>query len=143
MNKVNIQAGDYGYGVALNHVRLDGVQSVAYRRDQTGRPIVTIELIAELYQTDDEDLYRERRAATARSEAEVAALKSKLAAVEQAWREGRNKTVYGGFNVSLEDGPAPDALRAMYAYAAELGNASAAVASAPASNQSTPTAEEE
>lgn len=103
INQVKIQTDDYGFSrVELNHVRLDGVQSVAYRREQTGRPIVTIELIAELYQTDPDDELREaRRNAAARAEVEklrreVAGLRDELAA-EQT-REAQTTPLYGGFN---------------------------------------------
>jgi hypothetical protein len=90
VNKVTIQTDDYGIGtVTLNHIRLDGVQSVEYRHDQTGRPIVTLALIAELYQTDEDALFDAQRDTRARAEAQIAELRSRLAATE------RSATIFG------------------------------------------------
>jgi hypothetical protein len=73
VNKVRIVKDDYGVvSVTLNRLRLEGVQSIGYRDSRDGRSTVTIELLAELYQTDDEDLFEAEHDIRARYEKQLA-----------------------------------------------------------------------
>ncbi len=92
MNKVNLLTDDHGIvAVSLNHISLDGVQAVSYRREKDRLPVVTIELTAELYHTDPEDIQAAESAARKRLETARAKAGIDLTALYNQSTEGRNE----------------------------------------------------
>lgn len=62
MNKVKVAGTSLdGDRIILNNVEIDGVLSVSCRRERGKLPVVIIELVAELFYTDDDDLMDARR----------------------------------------------------------------------------------